>query len=55
MSYHNIGFNEDLTKIIFESNTHLISSAESSSMHHDLMPLTYISHSIDFDITLFQV
>ena len=29
MSTHNIGFNEDLTKIIFElsSNTHLISSA----------------------------
>ena len=32
MSTHNIGFYEDLTKIIFElsSNTHLISSAESS-------------------------
>ena len=31
MSTHNIGFYEDLTKIIFElsSNTHLISSAES--------------------------
>ena len=30
MSTHNIGFFEDLTKIIFElsSNTHLISSAE---------------------------
>ena len=30
MSTHNIGFYEDLTKIIFEisSNTHLISSAE---------------------------
>ena len=29
MSTHNIGFDEDLTKIIFElsSNTHLISSA----------------------------
>ena len=29
MSTHNIGFNEDLTKIIFElsSNIHLISSA----------------------------
>ena len=32
MSTHNIGFYEDLTKIIFElsSNTHLISSADSS-------------------------
>ena len=32
MSTHNIGFYEDLTKIIFElsSNTHLISSAESN-------------------------
>ena len=31
MSTHNIGFNEDLTKIIFElsSNMHLISFAES--------------------------
>ena len=30
MSTHNIGFSEDLTKIIFElsSNTHLISSTE---------------------------
>ena len=30
MSTHNIGFYEDLTKIIFElsSNTHLVSSAE---------------------------
>ena len=30
MSTHNIGFNEDLTKIIFElsSNMYLISSAE---------------------------
>ena len=30
MSTHNIGFNEDLTKIVFElsSNTRLISSAE---------------------------
>ena len=30
MSIHNIGFYEDLTKIIFEisSNTHLISSAD---------------------------
>ena len=33
MSTHNIGFYEDLTKIIFElsSNTHLISSAGSSA------------------------
>ena len=32
MSSHNIGFYEDLTKIIFQlsSNTHLISSSESS-------------------------
>ena len=32
MSTHNIGFYEDLTKIIFElsSNTHLISSADAS-------------------------
>ena len=32
MSTHNIGFYEDLTKIIFElsSNTHLISSADIS-------------------------
>ena len=32
MSTHNIGFYEDLTKIIFElsSNTHLISSAVNS-------------------------
>ena len=30
MSTHNVGFNEDLTKIIFKlsSNTHLISSSE---------------------------
>ena len=38
MSTHNIGFYEDLTKIIFElsSNTHLISSAVSrvSKMLH---------------------
>ena len=34
MSTHNIGFYEDLTKIIFElsSNTHLISSAVDSSV-----------------------
>ena len=33
MSTHNIGFYEDLTKIIFElsSNMHLISSAEHGS------------------------
>ena len=32
MSTHNIGFYEDLTKIIFElsSNTHLISSADNT-------------------------
>ena len=35
MSTHNIGFYEDLTKIIFElsSNLHLISSAENVNMH----------------------
>ena len=34
MSTHNIGFYEDLTKIIFElsSNTHLISSAKMSNL-----------------------
>ena len=34
MSTHNIGFYEDLTKIIFElsSNTHLISSAVAGSL-----------------------
>ena len=34
MSTHNIGFYEDLTKIIFDlsSNTHLISSAEHGPM-----------------------
>ena len=39
MSTHNIGFYEDLTKIIFElsSNTHLISSA--------VMQLVYIFKS----------
>ena len=33
MSTHNIGFYEDLTKIIFElsSNTHLISSADGNN------------------------
>ena len=36
MSTHNIGFYEDLTKIIFElsSNTHLISSAENQCFAH---------------------
>ena len=35
MSTHNIGFYEDLTKIIFElsSNTHLISSADIAVRH----------------------
>ena len=40
MSTHNIGFYEDLTKIIFElsssSNTHLISSAGTRSDGHYL-------------------
>ena len=37
MSTHNIGFYEDLTKIIFElsSNTHLISSAGSLTGQFD--------------------
>ena len=37
MSTHNIGFYEDLTKIIFElsSNTHLISSSERMSAISD--------------------
>ena len=36
MSTHNIGFYEDLTKIIFElsSNMHLISSAEKDCAGH---------------------
>ena len=36
MSTHNIGFYEDLTKIIFElsSNTHLISFAEVFKLFH---------------------
>ena len=35
MSTHNIGFYEDLTKIIIElsSNTHLISSAGNGQVH----------------------
>ena len=35
MSTHNIGFYEDLTKIIFElsTNTHLISSAEGNHLY----------------------
>ena len=35
MSTHNIGFYEDLTKIIFKlsSNTHLISSSASAQIH----------------------
>ena len=39
MSTHNIGFYEDLTKIIFElsSNTHLISSAD------------YVTHSNSYE------
>ena len=34
MSFHNIGFYEDMTKIIFDlsSNTHLISSAGNSKI-----------------------
>ena len=40
MSTHNIGFYEDLTKIIFElsSNTHLISSA---GIHKSLLGVRY--------------
>ena len=40
MSTHNIGFYEDLTKIIFElsSNTHLISSAAGKTGQTGRMP-----------------
>ena len=54
MSTHNIGFNEDLTKIIFElsSSTHLISSAALSlslprksevriTNHHNMTSVVY--------------
>ena len=45
MSTHNIGFYEDLTKIIFQlsSNMHLISSSASSYSHS---PLTFIRCTI---------
>ena len=45
MSTHNIGFYEDLTKIIFElsSNTHLISSAEDRKIT-STMPLIEPRH-----------
>ena len=55
MSTHNIGFYEDLTKIIFEvssniiesSNTHLISSASTqmrtANDHHFMPPQDYIA------------
>ena len=38
MSTHNIGFYEDLTKIIFElsSNTHLISSTDINKIKFDI-------------------
>ena len=40
MSTHNIGFYEDLTKIIFElsSNTHLISSAATHNTNQAVQP-----------------
>ena len=43
MSTHNIGFYEELTKIIFElsSNTHLISSAAVVSLHIGNLPLLH--------------
>ena len=48
MSTHNIGFHEDLTKIIFElsSNMHLISSADlhvfSIEVMFDISVLNYL-------------
>ena len=44
MSTHNIGFYEDLTKIIFElsSNTHLISSADYLFHYHGESPFKFI-------------
>ena len=52
MSTHNIGFYEDLTKIIFElsSNTHLISSAD------DVKPLNKSSILISIlSLVLFAI
>ena len=47
MSTHNIDFYEDLTKIIFElsSNTHLISSADHSSVNNEILsqPITLLA------------
>ena len=44
MSTHNIGFYEDLTKIIFElsSNTHLISSSERMPAISDRVQYLYV-------------
>ena len=41
MSTYNIGFYEDLTKIIFElsSNTHVISSAETHRNNNETFPI----------------
>ena len=52
MSTHNIGFYEDLTKIIFElsSNSHLISSADGDEamklLHVEMHVRPYVNESI---------
>ena len=63
MSTHNIGFYEDLTKIIFElsSNTHLISSADSKMLitapkkSHFLFCLISLFHMQDMEWHLFNL
>ena len=47
MSTHNIGFYEDLTKIIFElsSNTHLISSAGFKHLRIKVTPSLLFTYS----------
>ena len=56
MSTHNIGFYEDLTKIIFElsSNTHLISSSEKKTKNHAQILVIYFHiyfHDLDMCTT----
>ena len=49
MSTHNIGFYEDLTKIIFElsSNTHLISSAGIQTVGHSVgIPQSFFTRKL---------
>ena len=57
MSTHNIGFNEDLTKIILElsSNTHLISSAAqgyitSAQLNGNLTFMSRVNNCLHFNI-----